>query len=47
MADRGEREFLLDITEACKRIREFVKNMSYEDFLRDTKLRMQCSEILK
>ena len=37
MSNRSDKEFLLDIFEACKRIRAFVKDMSYEDFLQDIK----------
>ena len=37
MSKRGDREFLLDINEAIKRIGEYTDAMSYEVFLRDTK----------
>jgi len=32
---RGDKEFLLDILEACRRIQKYVKNLSYEDFLKN------------
>ena len=32
---RGDKEFLLDILEACRRIQKYVKNLSYDDFLRN------------
>lgn len=37
MSKRGDREFLLDIKEAIKRIGEYTDEMSYEVFLRDIK----------
>ncbi|MFQ6002243.1 MAG: DUF86 domain-containing protein [Candidatus Zixiibacteriota bacterium] len=37
MPRRGDREFLLDILEACGRIEGFVKGVSYEDFINDIK----------
>lgn len=32
MSRRGDREFLLDILEACNRIIGFTKDMSYDEF---------------
>ncbi len=32
---RGDKEFLLDILEACRRIQNYMKNLSYDDFLRN------------
>jgi len=37
MSRRGDKEFLLDILEACNRIIDFTKNMSYKEFLEDIK----------
>ncbi len=37
MSRRGDREFLLDVLEACNRIISFTKGMSYEEFLKDLK----------
>lgn len=37
MSRRGDREFLLDILEACRRIETFVKALSYEEFMTDIK----------
>lgn len=37
MSHRGDREFLLDILEACTRISSFVKDMSSDDFVKDIK----------
>ncbi|GIW47697.1 MAG: DUF86 domain-containing protein [Deltaproteobacteria bacterium] len=31
---RGDREFLMDILEACRRIKNYTKGLSYEVFLR-------------
>ena len=35
MSKRGDREFLYDILEACRRIEEYSKGMNYEDFRLD------------
>jgi len=35
MSSRGDREFLLDILEAC--IISFTKDMSYDEFVEDNK----------
>jgi len=32
---RGDKEFLLDILEACRRFQNYVKNLSYNDFLKN------------
>lgn len=32
---RTDREFLLDILEACKRIKEYVSSLNYDDFLKN------------
>lgn len=32
---RGDKEFLLDVLEACRRIQRYVKDLSYDDFLRN------------
>jgi uncharacterized protein with HEPN domain len=37
MSRRGDREFLLDILEACNRIVEYTEGMSYDEFAEDTK----------
>jgi len=37
MSKRGDREFLLDIKEAGERIRSYIREMSYEEFLQDIK----------
>jgi len=37
MSRRGDREFLLDILEACNRIIDFTKDMSYDEFVKDIK----------
>lgn len=37
MSERGDIEFLKDISEAIKRIDDYTKNMGYEDFLEDIK----------
>ena len=37
MSHRGDKEFLLDILEACNRIIDFTKDMSYNEFVEDTK----------
>ncbi len=37
MSERGDIEFLKDISEAIKRIEGYTKNMDYEDFLNDIK----------
>jgi len=37
MSRRGDREFLLDILEACNRIIDFTKDMSYDEFVEDIK----------
>lgn len=37
MSERGDIEFLKDISEAIKRIEAYTKNMDYEDFLNDIK----------
>ena len=37
MSHRGDREFLLDIIEACNRIIDFTKDMSYDEFAEDIK----------
>lgn len=37
MSCRGDREFLLDILEACNRIIDFTKDMSYDEFVEDIK----------
>lgn len=36
MPKRGDKEFLLDIIEAIKRIELYTKGLSYEDFLQKT-----------
>ena len=33
MSKRGDREFLYDIAEACRRIEKYVKGLRYEDFI--------------
>ncbi len=33
MSERTDKEFLLDILEACKRIEKYTANMKYEEFL--------------
>jgi len=37
MSRRGDREFLLDILEACERIISYTKDTNYEEFLADIK----------
>lgn len=37
MSHRGDREFLLDIIEACNRIIDFTKDTSYDEFAEDIK----------
>jgi len=37
MSRRGDREFLLDILEACNRIADFTKDMSCDEFIEDIK----------
>jgi len=37
MSRRGDKEFLLDILEACDRILAYTEGMSYEEFLEDIK----------
>jgi len=37
MSRRGDREFLLDILEACNRIIDFTKDVSYDEFVEDIK----------
>ena len=37
MSERGDKEFVNDIKEAVERIKTYIKSMSYEDFLNDTK----------
>ena len=37
MSRRGDREFLRDILEACRRIISYTENMSYDEFLKDIK----------
>lgn len=37
MSRRGDREFLLDMLEACRRIEAFVEGISYGEFLDDIK----------
>lgn len=37
MSKRTEKEFLGDIEEAVRRIKEYIKEMSYEEFLADLK----------
>jgi uncharacterized protein with HEPN domain len=32
---RGDKEFLLDILEACRRIRNYIKDLDYEEFLKN------------
>ncbi len=36
MSKRGDREFLYDIKEAIERIKDYIGEMSYEDFLQKT-----------
>ena len=33
MSKRGDREFICDIIEACRRIERYTQGLSYEDFL--------------
>ncbi len=33
MSKRGDREFIYDIIEACRRIERYTQGLSYEDFL--------------
>lgn len=35
MHKRSDKEFLLDILEACKRIRRYIDDISYEEFLKN------------
>ncbi len=35
MSKRGDREFLIDMLIACKRIIKYTKNLSYENFCRN------------
>jgi len=37
MSRRCDREYLLDILEACNRIIDFTKDMSYDEFVEDIK----------
>ncbi len=37
MAKRSDREFLSDILEAIRRIQAYTDEMTFEEFLRDTK----------
>jgi len=37
MSHRGDKEFLLDILEACNRILAYTEGTSYEEFFEDTK----------
>jgi len=37
MSHRGNREFILDISEACTRIISYTENMSYNEFLKNIK----------
>ncbi|HDD46451.1 MAG TPA: DUF86 domain-containing protein [Candidatus Aenigmarchaeota archaeon] len=37
MRKRSDREFLLDIKEACERILKFVEGMDYDEFANDEK----------
>lgn len=37
MSRRGDREFILDILEACRRIISYTEDMSYDEFLKDIK----------
>lgn len=37
MSRRGDREFVLDILEACRRIISYTEDMSYDEFLKDIK----------
>lgn len=37
MSRRSDKEFLLDILEACNRILAYTEGMSYEEFLEDIK----------
>ncbi len=34
---RKDKDFLLDIIEACKRILNYTKNLAYENFLKNKK----------
>ena len=31
---RGDKEFLLDILEACRRIKRYIKGLTYDEFLK-------------
>ncbi len=35
MSKRTDREFLLDILEACKRIEKYTAGLNYEEFLKN------------
>ena len=37
MSNRSDREFLIDMLEACNRIIEFIGEMSYDEFVQDVK----------
>jgi uncharacterized protein with HEPN domain len=37
MSDRSEQAYLGDVVEACERIRSYIQNMTYDQFLNDTK----------
>lgn len=47
MSRRGDREFLHDILEACNRIIDFTKDISYDEFVEDIKHRMLYYETLR
>lgn len=32
---RGDKEFLLDILEACRRIKHYIKGLTYDEFLKN------------
>jgi len=46
---RGDKEFLLDILEACRRIKHYIKGLTYDEFLKKEihELEKAITKILK